>query len=266
MFASRLKCRVIETRWATPSVFLVRFKPSKFFTFQPGQFVSVVIPTNSGPVKRCYSLANSPEESKLQGAYELCVKLVPGGVGSTFMSELKPGQDFFAHAPYGAFLYEPVEPGRGVVFVSTATGIAPFRSMAASRVFQASKPAHSLILYGARDEKEVLYERDFRQLGVEMVAAVSRPASGYSGFSGRVTDYLRQLPPEFPWHKTDFYLCGNGDMVQEVSALLQAGRGVSPDAIHKENFSPTKPAARPVVSEKTEPQIMPLPFPLKTAA
>lgn len=268
MFASRLKCKVVETRWATPSVFLVRFKPNKFFSFQPGQFVSVVIPTPSGPVKRCYSLANSPEESKLQGAYELCVKLVPGGVGSTYLSQLKPGQQFFAYAPYGAFVYEPVEAGRGVVFISTATGIAPFRSMAASRVFQASRPAHSLILYGARDEKEVLYERDFRQLGVEMVAAVSRPSAGYEGFSGRVTDYLRSLPTDFPWHRTDFYLCGNGDMVHEVSALLQAGRGVLPSAIHKENFSPKAPAAKPVAASETKDSqtIMPLPFPLKTAA
>ena len=69
MFASRLKCRVIETRWATPSVFIVRFRPSKAFTYQPGQFVSVVVPTSSGAVKRCYSLASSPEESERHGHY-----------------------------------------------------------------------------------------------------------------------------------------------------------------------------------------------------
>lgn len=245
MFASRLKCRVIEVRWATPSVFLVRFEPSRSFSFLPGQFISVVVPTPSGPVKRCYSLASSPQESQAQNAYELCIKLVPGGAGSTYLSKFRPGSEFEAFAPYGSFTYKPAARGRGVVFICTGSGIAPFRSVAASHLFQQNRPSHSLLLYGARDEREILYERDFLQLGLEMVVAVSNPSPSWKGFSGRVTDYLASLGPEFPWHQTDFYLCGNGQMVQDVCALLQGGLGVSEKHIHRENFSPVKTLTQP---------------------
>ncbi len=267
MFAARLKCKVIETRWATPSVFLIRFKPSRLFSFLPGQFISVVIPTPSGPVKRCYSLASSPEESR-SGAYELCVKLVAGGVGSTFLAKLRPGAEFEALAPFGNFTYRPVEPGRGVVFVCTGSGIAPFRAIAASRLYQESRPTHGIVLYGARDEKEILYERDLRQLGLEMTAAVSNPSPTWEGFKGRVTDYLRSMGPDFPWHKTDFYLCGNGPMVQDVVAILQGGRGVATSAIHRENFSPVRPGVRPepVSRPEEKPSAIVLPFPQKCAA
>jgi ferredoxin-NADP reductase len=265
MFATRMKCKVLETRWATPSVFLLRFEPSKAFTYLPGQFVSVVIPTNAGPVKRCYSLASSPEESRRHGHYELCVRLAPGGVGSTFLSRLKPGDRFNAVAPFGLFTYKPAEPGRGVVFVCSSTGIAPFRSIVASAAFQRNAPARSLILYGARDEREILYERDFRQLGIETVHAISRPTADWKGFKGRVTDYLSALTPEFPWHTTDFYLCGNGEMIRDVNDLLLGGRGVAQRSIHLENFSPARPAKVTSAAE-TEPKLVPAPMSLKTAA
>jgi ferredoxin-NADP reductase len=267
MFAKSLKCRVIETRWATPSVFIVRFRPSRAFHYLPGQFVSVVIPALSGAIKRCYSLASSPEESERHGHYELCVRLVPGGAGSTYLASLKPGDTFRAFAPYGAFTFKPADASRGVVFISTSTGIAPFRSIVASAVFQHNRPKESLVLYGARDEKEILYERDFRELGVATAFALSRPSANWKGFKGRVTDFLKALPADFSWHKTDFYLCGNGDMIQEVSRLLLGGRGVSAAQVHLENFSPMKPAPEPVSNEAEQgEQLMGLPFPVKSVA
>lgn len=268
MFAKSMKCTVIETRWATPTVFLLRFKPSKAFTYEPGQFVSVVVPTSTGPVKRCYSLSTSPDESRRHGHYELCVKLVFGGVGSTYLSQLRPGDVFRGVAPFGRFTYQPVEAGRNVVFICSLTGIAPFRSIVASAAFQKNAPQRSLLLYGARDEREILYERDFKQLGVETAFAISRPSAEWKGFKGRVTDFLSQLPADFPWHTTDFYLCGNGDLVHDVNALLRGARGVAARHIHLENFSPAKPVQQPIaaVQTKTEERYIGFPAPFKTAA
>jgi NAD(P)H-flavin reductase len=64
---------------------------------------------------------------------------------------------------------------------------------------------------------------------------VSRPGAQWTGFKGRVTDYMRGLPPDFPWAETDYYLCGNGDMITEIKALLQE-RGVQKEAIHQEKY------------------------------
>jgi len=77
----------------------------------------------------------------------------------------------------------------------------------------------------------------FESVGVTTVHAVSNVSGEWSGFRGRVTDYLHHLPPDWNWHATDFYVCGNGGMVFEVASLLTDGYGVPPTAIHRECFS-----------------------------
>src|SRR5205823_6638853 len=73
-------------------------------------------------------------------------------------------------------------------------------------------------------------------LGVESVVALSQPTDQWKGFRGRVTDYLRSLPSDWPWHTTDFYLCGNGEMLDEVRKILLGGRGVDPRSVHLEAY------------------------------
>src|SRR5438477_11165363 len=104
MYAKELICQVVDNTWLTPTVFRLRFEPLKRFKFEPGQFVSVLVPpTQESPttVKRCYSFASSPLEAKNKGYYELCVKYVPGGRGTSYLASLKRGDTFRAFAPYG---------------------------------------------------------------------------------------------------------------------------------------------------------------------
>ncbi len=256
MPAREYQCRVTETKWLTPSVLHLRFEPNRRIPFEAGQFTSlivpkdfvknaepkIVMPTEPKRIRRIYSFACSPENG-----YELCVKMT-GGPGPRFLASLKAGDAFVLTAPYGDFLYES-KPGRGVCFVSTGTGIAPFRGMIQSAAFQEHPPTHALSLFGARDEQEILYEAEFHELGVETVFALSRPEPSWRGFVGRVTDYLRQLPPVFPWHTTNFYLCGNGSMVEEVKQILHS-RGVKAEAIHGEvYFSDRRSDERPGLTE-----------------
>lgn len=63
------------------------------------------------------------------------------------------------------------------------------------------------------------------------------------GFKGRVTAYLRTLGSDYPWTKTQYFLCGNGAMIDEVKRLL-AERGVAKESIHQEvYYKPPKTAA-----------------------
>ncbi len=68
------------------------------------------------------------------------------------------------------------------------------------------------------------------------VNAISRPMPGWHGFKGRVTDYLRSLPTEWPWNETDFYICGNPQMVVDVQRILQTERNVANPAVVKEIY------------------------------
>ncbi len=232
MPAREVACKVIEKKWLTPTVVSLRFEPSKKFRFEPGQFLSVVVPNPAGgrPLRRAYSFATAPEQG-----FGLCVKHLPGGPGSSYLAALKEGDSFKAFAPYGDFFYEP-RLGRQACFISTGTGVAPFISMLHSSHYRENPPAKAISLFGARTEDEIIYPGLFRSLGLEEVNAISQPKAPWQGFKGRVTDYLKSLPGDWGWHSTDFYICGNGEMVAEVRKILREGHGVPETSILQEVY------------------------------
>jgi NAD(P)H-flavin reductase len=235
MAAIQTPCNIKHFRMLTPTVFELKFEPETPFEFEPGQFVSVIVP-GAGPqgrdLRRAYSIASSPEQRPI----ELCVKLVEKGPGTNYLIRLRPGDAFKGVAPYGDFVFEP-KPGRHCCLISTGTGIAPFRSMVLSRKFAENLPTSTLLLLGVRHENELLYTDELDRVeGVKYVTAVSRPESpDYAGFRGRVTDYLRTLGADYPWRETEFYLCGGSAMIDEVKTIL-AGYGVEKTSIHQEIY------------------------------
>ncbi|MBC7692313.1 MAG: FAD-dependent oxidoreductase [Methylotenera sp.] len=240
----------------TPTVFEVTFEPTIMnpkpgdpgeVTFKAGQFVSVVVP-GAGPkgrdLRRAYSIASAPESKPI----ELCVKLVEGGPGTNYLYGLRAGDTFKGYAPYGTFIFTH-RPQRHACFISTGTGIAPFRSMIRSESYQQNKPLSTTLLLGVREENELLYTHEFGNIDwVEFIPAVSRPidAGAFKGLKGRVTDHFRHSGEHFPWLETDYYLCGSGAMIDEIKMLLTA-RGVVKESIHVEVYY--KPPKDPVVAD-----------------
>lgn len=235
MAAKEFRCTVTSYRDLTPTVFEVCFEMDQPCEFEAGQFISIVIPgagPNGRDLRRAYSIASSPDVRPV----ELCVKLVERGPGTNYLFKLRPGDVFRGYAPYGDFVYEP-KAGRHACFISTGTGVAPFRSIVQSKHFQSQLPASTTCLLGVRDESELLYMDDFAKLPfVKWVPAVSRPkTTDWSGFRGRVTDYLRSLGNDYPWLETEYYLCGGGAMIDETKAIL-AEKGVAKESIHQEVY------------------------------
>jgi ferredoxin-NADP reductase len=240
MTAKKFRCTLQNIQWLTPNVMEVTFHTHKKLKFQGGQFLSIFVPNLvTGKItKRAYSFSSDPNSSEIQ----LCVKYLPGGAGSEFLKSLRPGDTFFANAPYGHFVFQENH-NPNACFISTSTGVAPFRSMVQSELFQENLPKNSLFLHGARTENEIIYPGFFEGLGFQTVNAVSRPSPNYAGFHGRVSDYLKQLPNAWIWHNTDFYICGSGEMTHDVCEILTGGHGVPPKNIFHENFSLKKKAA-----------------------
>jgi NAD(P)H-flavin reductase len=246
MSALKLQSTVTSFRMLTPTVFELKFRPDHPIEFKGGQFVSVMIP-GAGPkgrnLRRAYSIASPPENPNTSiQEIELCVKIVDGGSGSTYLSKLRPGDQFEAAAPYGAFVYQ-TSSERNACFISTGTGVAPFRSIVFSKDYQAAPPKKAWCLFGARTEDEILYDDEFSKVSdVEWVTCVSRPTPEFKGFKGRVTDILRNMEKDFPWKETDFYLCGNGAMITETKDFLMNEKGVEKSALLLEvYFKPEDP-------------------------
>jgi len=244
MRAKEFECKVLHAHWITPSVLRIVFEPSKLFSYDPGQFLSLVVPSREvrKPLKRLYSFASSSEVAKKEG-YEICVKYIPGGAGSEYVSQLRSGDRFKIVAPYGDFQYRVPREDRDVCFIGTGTGLSPIRSIVQSSLFQKTRPEKVTCLIGVRTQAEIFFRENLRAWGVDPIYAVSQPLGEYLGIRGRVSDYLRKMVFSA---STDFYLCGNAGMIQEVTQILKA-RGVDERSIRKEAFSFASKMAAPNV-------------------
>ena len=115
--------------------------------------------------------------------------------------------------------------------------------MMLSQSLREISPQKVTVLFGAKNESEILFEEECRFLGFHYIAALSSPSNPGSNphhFHGRVTDYLTSLSAAKHWQETDFYLCGNGAMVMEVTALLQNRYQVSAERIQAESYFSNK--------------------------
>ncbi len=235
--------KLLSRKQLTADVFEMKLESSLPFTFLPGQFISVVVP-GAGPggrdLRRAYSIASSPELMPSDNVFELCVKLVEGGPGTNYLNNMKVGESLKGSVPFGDFVYKTLS-SKHVIFIATGTGIAPFRSMVLSKVFNENKPLSAKILFGARDANDLFYADEMVPLlGNGFVETLSRPTGNWSGFKGRVTDWLRQNSNAIDWKNTDFYLCGNGAMIDEVKQILTTNE-VDKSAIHQEVYYKVKP-------------------------
>jgi NAD(P)H-flavin reductase len=198
--------------------------------FRAGQFVNLAVPDAKPRGERSYSVWSPPDAEHL----ELCIKLFEGGAASEYLRRSREGDTLQIRGPFGIFtLVEGDEP---VIFVATATGLAPFRSMLYDRITKAdARPFR--VYFGVRDEgdlfaledlaflKETLPDFDYR-------VCLSRPAPGWTGFTGRVTHAIAE---DYPVPTQHFYLCGNGAMIEEARAMLKE-RGLDRKRIHIEKY------------------------------
>jgi len=230
----KISCKVKHLKKLTPQIFELAFETEPEVSFIAGQFISILIP-NAGPkgrnLRRAYSFASSPDVRP----FELCIQIIEDGPGTQYLSQLKPGECFEAQAPFGKFVYEST-PERRVCFISTATGLAPFRSILISKSYLAQPAKEVSCLFGIRHLSEMLYEADLSNRDdIQWVPCITKPEDNWDGFKGRVTDYLRTLPDSYPWKETDFYLCGNGAMIKEVKEILKE-KGLSKEQIFHEAY------------------------------
>ena len=240
-----VEAKLVEKRQLTHDVIELVYISEPSFTFAPGQFISIFVP-GKGPggrdLRRAYSISSAPELTHSgKPAFELCVKIVEDGPGTDFLNSMQIGDTMKGMAPYGDFIFK-THHQKHVVFVATGTGIAPFKAMVFSKVFAESKPITTTLLFGARNEKDLVYTDSLNEhLGPDyFVQALSRPEGNWPGFKGRVTDWLRQNLETIKWSETEFYLCGNGAMIDEVKKILTE-HGVQKPCIHQEVYYKPKP-------------------------
>ncbi len=191
---------------------------------RPGQFVSVRVGVDSdgNPVLRSYSIASSPGTPELS----LILKLIKGGPGSEFFASLQPGARVRFTGPMGFFVLDLAHYG-DVVFGVTGVGITPVLPML-DELAQRAERGRVVLYWGNRHAEDLFWLDELaavqaRCQRLQLELFLSGDAPEWSGRRGRITQaVLADLPT---LDKPVFYLVGNGAMIREVKAELQA-RGV----------------------------------------
>jgi len=201
------------------------------------------------PQTRAYSMANYPGE---KGTIILNVRIalpppgapesVPPGIVSSYLFNLKPGDELTVSGPYGHFF--AAESDKEMVFVGGGAGMAPMRAHILDQLKRIGSQRKITFWYGARSGRELFYADLFDRLqeehaNFEWFVALSEPLSedrwkDYTGFIHKVLydNYLKEHPdPE----GCEYYVCGPPMMIQAVIKTLD-DLGVESESILYDEF------------------------------
>lgn len=212
--------------------FKLTFEPGTTFEFDAGQFVNIIIPNPEKTFKRPYSIASSPTWT---GNLDICWKKVDGGAATSYLWTLKAGDKLQIQGPLGRFTL-PEKLPKKVVFVSTGTGIAPFRSMMHD-LLENKKEIDIVNIFGNRYEQDILYKEEFEELArnnanLTNVFTVSRPKD-WTGETAYVQEMLKKYVPYS--EDTIIYICGLTAMIMEVEKAAM-DLGFTKEQIHYEKY------------------------------
>ena len=213
--------------------------------FDVWRYVSTVNET----VTRAYSMANYPEE---EGIIMLNVRVasppprgpegIPPGQMSSYIFDLKPGDEVSISGPFGEFFAKPTD--NEMIFIGGGAGMAPMRSHIFDQFRRLNTDRKISFWYGARSLREAFYIDHFDKIAEENEnfvwhLALSEPQpednfEGYTGFIHQVLydNYLKDHPsPE----DCEYYICGPPMMNDAVIKML-TDLGVEPENVLFDDF------------------------------
>ncbi len=203
--------------------FKLAFEPGTEFDFEAGQFLNIMVPETPEhkALKRPYSIASPPI---WKGYVDLCWKRVKDGIATNYLWTLKQGDKFQIQGPLGRFTARKPLP-KTIIFISTGTGIAPFRSMMHT-LLQEGVSCDLWNIFGNRYEEDILYKEEFEELAAKHrnlrnVFTVSRPKT-WKGETQYVQHMLKKYIPDA--RDKHIYICGLTNMINEaVAAATEMG-------------------------------------------
>jgi 3-ketosteroid 9alpha-monooxygenase subunit B len=134
---------------------------AEVFSYRPGQFLTVRVPTEDGSVARCYSLSSSPHAGE---APTITVKRTGGGYASNWIADhVRPGGVLDVLPPAGTFCPDSLE-GDFLLFAA-GSGITPVMSILKSVL--AAGRGRIVLVYASRDERSVIFSSQLRRLVAE---------------------------------------------------------------------------------------------------
>jgi ferredoxin-NADP reductase len=248
----------------TPDVTTFRFMSCDHgpipFSYLPGQFMTLTLPTEGKPTKRSYTISSSPT----QGYYcEISVKREEFGTGSRFLHDvLQEGDTLDVRGPSGKLIFTGKE-ADSIILIGGGVGITPMMSVARALADMGWKgeiifivccndPDH--FIFGAELERlkgrnanlnifvamSKLTEEDISS----QIHASEKPSDQLYYQSGRLTkEHLLEWVPDIA-SRPRIHLCASPPLMAAIEQML-ADLGVPAESLKTESFgSQEKPHSR----------------------
>eukprot|EP00913_Durusdinium_trenchii_P005618 g5236.t1 len=214
------------------------------FSYLPGQFLTLTLPTGKKPIRRSYTISSSPT----QGYYcEISVKREEHGTGSRYLHDIvKTGDTLDVQAPSGKFVFSGKE-ADSVVLIAGGVGITPMMSITRALTDMGWAGEIDFII-GCHDPEHLIFRDELHRLqkrfpNLHLHVAMSRIELDVNGYrAGRLShERLAEWMPDIASKRV--HLCGPPVMMDAVKNML-AKLNVPAGNIHTENFgSQQKPRA-----------------------
>ena len=203
---------------------------------KPGHYVQIQSPSPDGPVFRAYSISSPVYETD---NVELNVRLVPGGIASTYLHSLKEDDAVTFTGPYGEFVMNE-DPAVELVCVGGGVGMAPMKNIIYS-VLDRWPERKLWLFFGYRTTRDIFYLRQYEKLAEKhpnfrVIYALSDdlgPDEQWDGETGFIhLSVDKHLEPGTP---RQAFLCGPPLMIEAVTAVLKE-KGLAAKDIFYDEF------------------------------
>ena len=204
-----------------------------WFEFRPGQFIQIQVPGTD--MVRSYSMASTPGELP---RVELLIRLLPGGVMSTWLLERAKVDDVLPiSGPFGQFFLKEAEKAPHIM-VAGGTGLAPMMSMIDVIRARSGRKPRMLLSFGCQTQSN-LFHLDAIRLrqhflpSLDVQLSVDRGPAPDGVRIGNPVEALGAGDPLDP--DSVAYLCGPPGMIDAARRRLEQ-LGLAPGNIFAEQF------------------------------
>jgi Na+-transporting NADH:ubiquinone oxidoreductase subunit F len=210
----------------------------KIIDYIPGQYVQLLTPVyqkSSEEVYRAYSISSDPAE---KNAIELIIRLVPGGICTTYCFEyLKVGDEVKVNGPYGEFRLSQTD--APIIYIAGGSGMAPIKCLLHHMKNTGSK-RKATYYFGANKVTELClgdlmrrFEKELADFKFVPVVATPEEGQNWDGERGLVTQAVERNVKNAS--ECEVYLCGSPGMIDAAIAVLK-NLGVTDDRIFYDKF------------------------------
>ena len=229
--------QLVRTERRTHDCVSLRFRitDDNAFRARPGQFLTFDWLLDGQKLARCYSMSSSPTQT---GFVEITVKKHPEGRVSAFLNERATnGLTVEASGPAGQFCFDEHR-HKSIILFAAGSGITPIISIL-RYIDDLCLDTQATLFYSVRTQRDIIFESELERLeehlpNFERVIVLTRPESGWTGWTGHLTrEFIIQRRGDIG--KETFFLCGPEAYMDQVKAILLS-LGIDEQSIIQESF------------------------------